>query len=167
MGLALSYLRVPPVVEGESDPARIAAALFGAPGGWRNGPEGRLLDLGGDWQALHWALTGDAWEGSQPEADVVCGGRLLTEDGADATGADVIYLAPERVKAAAAHLDSTGFTSLPGRLDPAVMSAAGVQGAGAPDPEARLRPAYGRVSAFFRTAAGEGQAVFKILRQEA
>ncbi|WP_245627537.1 DUF1877 family protein [Actinomadura oligospora] len=149
------------MVEGESDPARIAAALFGAPGGPR---DGRGLDLGGDWQVLHWALTGDAWEGRQPEADVVCGGRLLTEDGADASGADVIYLAPDRVKAAAAHLDTVGFASLSGRMNAAAMREAGVQGADLPDPGARLAPAYARLSDFFRTAAGEGQAVFKVLR---
>ncbi|MFC5182096.1 DUF1877 family protein [Actinomadura harenae] len=148
------------MVEGESDPARIAAALFGAPGG-RNV---HALDLGGDWQVLHWALTGDAWEGQQPEADVVCGGRLLTEDGADATGADVIYLAPERVKAAAAYLDDLGFAALQGRLDVAAMRAAGVQDADVPDPAARLRPACAHLSDFFRAAAGEGQAVFKVLR---
>ncbi|MEV5571210.1 DUF1877 family protein [Spirillospora sp. NPDC052269] len=149
------------MVGGESDPARIAAGLFGAPGAPR---DDRSLDLGGYWQVLHWALTGDAWEGRQPEADVVCGGRLLTEDGADASGADVIYLAPERVKAAAAHLDTIGFASLSARLDAAAMRAAGVQGADVPDPGARLGPAYARLSDFFRTAAGEGQAVFKVLR---
>ncbi|MEV4253232.1 DUF1877 family protein [Spirillospora sp. NPDC049652] len=144
----------------------MAAALFGARGFGRDVRDGRALDLGGDWQVLHWALTGDAWDGRQPEADVVCGGRLLTEDGADASGADVIYLAPERVKAAAAHLDTTGFASLPGRLEAAAMRAAGVQDADVPDPEARLRPAYARLSEFFRAAAGEGQAVFKVLRRE-
>ncbi|WP_235834157.1 DUF1877 family protein [Actinomadura logoneensis] len=152
------------MVEGESDPARMAAMLFGGRDLRTDARDGRVLDLGGDWQVLHWALTGDAWDGRQPEADVVCGGRLLTEDGADASGADVIYLAPERVKAAAAHLDSTGFASLPGRLDAAEMRAAGVQGADVPAPEARLRPAYARLAEFFRAAAGEGQAVFKVLR---
>ncbi|MCP2338535.1 YfbM family protein [Actinomadura rupiterrae] len=152
------------MLEGETDPARMAAASV-AGDGPGDGHDGRALDLGGDWQVLHWLLTGDAWDGRQPEADVVCGGRLLTEDGADATGADVIYLAPERVKAAAAHLDATPFASLAERMDAAAMIAAGVQDAEVPDPAARLRPAYARLTAFFRAAAGEGQAVLKVLRQ--
>ncbi|MFC4906798.1 DUF1877 family protein [Actinomadura gamaensis] len=144
------------MVEGEIDPARLVASS--------GAEDGRVLDLGGDWQVLHWLLTGDAWDGRQPEADVVCGGRLLTEDGADATGADVIYLAPERVKAAAAHLDATPFASLTGRLDADAMRSGGVQDADDPHAEERLRPAYARLTAFFRVAAGEGEAVVKLLR---
>ena len=90
MGLAMSYLRVPPVLEGEPDPTRIARRVFGERD-WRRRVPIAPLDIGGTWQALHYLVTGDPWEGRQPEADVVCGGRLLTEDGADELGMDVIY----------------------------------------------------------------------------
>ena len=78
MGLAMSYLRVPPVLEGEPDPTRIAQRVFGERDRRRRVPFAPL-DIGGTWQALHYLVTGDPWEGRQPEADVVCGGRLLTE----------------------------------------------------------------------------------------
>lgn len=165
MGLAMSYLRVPPVLEGEPDPGRIARRVFGA-GDWRRRAADPPFDLGGGWQAVHFLLTGDAWEGHQPAADVVCGGRLLTEDGADELGMDVIYLAPDRVKPAADHLAATPFAEVAGRFDPAAMAAAGVQDADRMDGGARDRvfePAYKALTAFFRAAADDGQAVYKVM----
>lgn len=165
MGLAMSYLRVPPVLEGEPDPARVARRVFGEPD-WRRRVPFAPLDVGGAWQALHYLVTGDPWEGRQPEADVVCGGRLLTEDGADELGMDVIYLAPDRVKPAADHLAATPFAGVAGRFEPAVMVQAGVQDAGRMDAAARdrvLKPAYEALVAFYQAAADEGQAVYKVM----
>jgi hypothetical protein len=165
VGLAMSYLRVPPVLEGEPDPGRIARRVFGV-ADWRRRVPTAPFDLGGAWQALHYLVTGDPWEGHQPEADAVCGGRLLTEDGADELGMDVIYLGPDRVKPAADHLAATPFGAVAGRFDPAAMAAAGVQDAGRIDDAARdrvLKPAYEGLTRFFRAAADEGQAVYKVM----
>ncbi|MEW2358793.1 DUF1877 family protein [Spirillospora sp. NPDC029432] len=166
MGLAMSYLRVPPVLEGERDPGAIARLIFGASDWRRRQPAPCVLDLGGGWQALHYLITGDPWDGRPPEADVVCGGRLLTEDGTGELGADVIYLAPDRVKPAADQLAATPYAELAGRYDPAAMAAAGVQDAAAlgPDP-ATLEPAYGGLARFFRAAADDGQAVYKVMAE--
>ena len=168
MGLAMSYLRVPPVLEGEPDPGRIARHIFGA-ADWRKRGGAELFDLGWTWQAVHYLVTGDPWDGRQPEADAVCGGRLLTEDGADELGMDVIYLAPERVKPAADHLAATPFAKVAGRYDPEAMGKAGVQDAGRLDGAARdkvLKPAYKGLAEFFRLAAAEGQAVYKVMAAE-
>ncbi|WP_433478263.1 DUF1877 family protein [Spirillospora sp. CA-142024] len=165
MGLAMSYLRVPPVLEGEPDPGRIARHVFGD-ANWRRRGARELFELGWAWQAMHFLVTGDAWEGRQPEADVVCGGRLLTEDGADELGMDVIYLAPDRVKPAADHLAATPFADVARRFDPAAMGKAGVQDAGRLDGAARdkvFKPAYRGLADFFRVAATEGQAVYKVM----
>jgi hypothetical protein len=166
--MAMSYLRVPPVLEGERDPAAIARLVFGA-GEWRRRqPASGVLDLGWTWQALHYLITGDPWDGRPPEADVVCGGRLLTEDGAAELGLDVIYLAPDRVKPAADHLASTAYGDLAGRYDPAAMAAAGVQDAEALDPEPRsLQPPYDGLTRFFRAASDEGQAIYKVMAERA
>ncbi|MBE1535115.1 YfbM family protein [Actinomadura algeriensis] len=161
----MSYLRVPPVLEGESDPGRIARQVFGDRE-WRRRAASLTADLGGAWQAMHYLLTGDAWDGRQPEADVVCGGRLLTEDGTDELGMDVIYLAPDRVKPAADLLAATPFADVAARFDPAAMHAAGVQDAAALDAADRdevLAPAYRALTGFFRAAADEGEAVYKVM----
>lgn len=170
MGLAMSYLRLPPSVEGESDPGHIARLVFG-PKDWRRRQSAdHMLDIARSWQGLHYLITGDPWEGRQPESDVVCGGRLLTEDGAGELGVDVIYLAPERVKAAADHLASTPFDRLVARFDLRQMAEAGVQDAKewarhpATDVRDRLlRPAYESLARFYADAAGHGEAVFKTM----
>ncbi|RKS74688.1 uncharacterized protein DUF1877 [Actinomadura pelletieri DSM 43383] len=165
MGLAMSYLRVPPVLEGEPDPGRIARHVFGD-AHWRRRGASALFDLGRAWQAMHYLCTGDPWEGRQPESDIVCGGRLLTEDGADELGMDVIYLAPDRVKLSADHLVATPFGAVAGRYDPAAMGEAGVQDADRLDADARdriLEPAYRGLTEFFQAAATEGQAVYKVM----
>ncbi|MBC6461782.1 YfbM family protein [Actinomadura sp. HBU206391] len=170
MGLAMSYLRLPPSLEGEPDPGRIARLVFGAADWRRRHHPGQMFDVGGAWQGLHYLLTGDAWDGRPPEADAVCGGRLLTEDGAAELGMDVIYLAPDRVKAAADHLASTPFDRIAGRYDLSRMAAADVQDAvhwaRRPPQEARdryLRPAYEGLTRFYLAAAGDGQAIYKVM----
>lgn len=166
MGLAMSYLRVPPSLEGEPDPGRIARLVFGERDWRRRQPAGQIVEVGAAWQALHYLITGDPWDGRPPEADVVCGGRLLTEDGADPLGMDVIYLAPERVKPVADHLAGTPFDALAPRFDLAAMAAAQVQDATAMNEQTRdkvLRPAYEGLSRFFAAATTEGQAVYKVM----
>ncbi|KAB2345457.1 YfbM family protein [Actinomadura rudentiformis] len=166
MGLAMSYLRVPPTMEGEPDPGRVARLVFGTPDWRRRQPAEQVLDLGGHWQALHYLITGDPWDGRQPESDVVCGGRLLTEDGEAELGIDVIFVAPDRVKAAADHLADTSFGTIADRYDPAAMAAAEVQDAAGLDAKTRdrvLKPAYENLTRFFAQAAADGQAVFKVM----
>ena len=101
MRVAMTYLRLPEA-EGGGDPGAVARSIFGSDG-WQS--RYSVLPIAGNWQGLHYLLTGDPWEGPHPAADIVCGGRLLTEDGAEELGMDVIYLAPQRVKTAADHHD--------------------------------------------------------------
>ncbi|WP_018654895.1 YfbM family protein [Actinomadura flavalba] len=168
MGLAMSFFRLPPVLEGEADPGAVARLLFGPAGRRAARPADTVLDLGGAWQVLHYLLTGDPWDGPQPASDVVCGGRLLTEDGADELGADVVYLSPDRVKLAADHLTATPFLLLAERWDVRAMAAADVQDARFLDDAARdrvLRPMHDAVTRFFQHAAAEGHAVHKLMTQ--
>lgn len=162
MRVAMTYLRLAEA-EGAGDPGTVARKVFGADG-WRE--RHPSLDVGVTWQGLHYLITGDPWDGPQPAADAVCGGRLLTEDGADELGVDVIYVNPDRVKLAADHLGGTPFEKVAARYDPARMAEAGVQDAaqwtGKPA-EKVLRPAYDGLIRFFGTAAAEGQAVYKAM----
>ncbi|MEV0398860.1 DUF1877 family protein [Actinoallomurus sp. NPDC050550] len=166
MRVAMTYLRLPEA-EGAGDPGTRARAVFGG-GNWRE--KHPVLPVAGAWQALHYLLTGDPWDGPHPAADVVCGGRLLTEDGAEELGVDVIYLTAERVKLAADHLAATEFASISGRYDAERMAELGVQGAddwvGEPAEAIRdgeLRVVYERLTRFFEAASAEGQAVFKAM----
>src|SRR5690242_237292 len=119
----MTYLRL---AEDGGDPGAVARSVFGARGWQASHP---VVAVDGAWQGVHYLLTGDPWEGPHPAADVVCGGRLLTEDGTEGLGMDVIYLAPDRVKSAADHLAATDFREIAGRYDVARMAELGVQGA--------------------------------------
>lgn len=162
MGLAMTLLRLAP---GES-PAEAQAAvatLFGHENWRADHDEDHLVDLGDRWQPLHYLLTGDAWEGERPAADVVCGGVLITaeDDVREKIGADVLYLSPARVAAAAGLLAGTGSARLVERMDAAAMKKAGVEGdAGNAD---AVRADHDRLAAFFGNAAAGGQAVYKIM----
>jgi hypothetical protein len=162
----MTYLRLPEA-EGGGDPAAVARSVFGKRG-WQDAYP--VLHVAGAWQGLHYLLTGDPWDGPHPAADIVCGGRLLTENGAEELGVDVIYLSPQRVKPAADHLVATDFGKIAGRYDPKRMVQLGVQGADewAAKPAAavrdrQLRPAYEHLVGFFTAAASEGQAIYKAM----
>jgi hypothetical protein len=162
----MTYLRLPEA-GGGGDPGTVARSVFGAQG-WRE--KYPSLAIAGAWQGVHYLITGDPWDGPHPAADVVCGGRLLTEDGAEELGVDVIYLGADRVKSAADFLAATDYRKIAGRYDPARMAKLGVQGAEAwaKQPVAavrdgELRVAYESLTGFFRAAANEGQAVYKAM----
>lgn len=162
MGLAMTLLRLAP--EGGSPDARATVgAVFGHENWRADHDNDHVLELGARWQPLHYLLTGDAWEGERPASDVVCGGVLFTDDDTlrEKIGADVVYLAPDRVAAAAGLLAGTGADRLLGRLDPAAMTEAGVEGnAGG---EKAVRADHKKLVAFFGRAAADGQAVYKIM----
>lgn len=166
MRVAMTYLRLPEAEVG-GDPHGSVRSVFGSPDWRKRYP---VLDVAGMWQGLHYLLTGDPWDGIGPGADVVCGGRLLTEDGSDELGMDVIFLAPARVKPAADHLAATGFDTIAGRYDAARMAKLGVQEAevwarkpAAEIRDGRLRPAYENLTRFFEAAAAGGQPIYKTM----
>lgn len=166
MRVAMTYLRLAET-EGERDPHAVARSVFGT-GDWRE--RHPVVSVGPAWQGLHYLLTGDPWDGPHPAADVVCGGRLLTEDGAEELGLDVIYLAPQRVKLAADHLAATKFGQIARRYDAERMAELGVQEArewvSRPAREVRdghLRAAFENLTRFFEAASSAGEAVYKAM----
>lgn len=163
MGLAMTLLRLAPGAEAPADAGAAVATVFGHENWRADHDDDHLVDLGARWQPLHYMLTGDAWEGERPAADVVCGGVLFTVDDAvrEKIGADVLYLSAERVAAAAGLLAGTGSDRLLERLDAKAMKKAGVEGdAGGAD---AVRADHERLVAFFGSAAADGEVVYKIM----
>ena len=162
--LAMTLLRSAPGEAVTPDDARsVVGAVFGH-GNWRaDHGDDHVVELGGRWQPLHFMLTGDAWEGDRPAADVLGGGVLLTEDDTlrEKIGADVLYLTVDRVAAAAGTLAGTAPDRLLERMDPDEMARAGVAGdsggAGA------VRADHDRLVAFYEAAAADGQVVYKLM----
>lgn len=170
MGMAMTYLRLPASLEGGHDPTQTARLAFGD-ARWRTRHRpAQLLDIADRWQGLHYLITGDPWEGKRPAADVVCGGPLLTQDEAmsEELKMDVIYLAPDRVKAAAKHLAATPFNKIAPRFDRARMVELNIESAEKwlKRPveevlEGELRTSYEHLVDFFGAAAATGQAIYK------
>lgn len=164
MGLAMTLLRSAPGDAGTPDDARAAVGAVFGHANWRaDHDDDHVVELGGRWQPLHFLLTGDAWEGDRPAADVLGGGVLLTEDDTlrEKIGADVLYLTPDRVAAAAGLLAGTGPDRLLDRLDPAEMTRAGVEGD--PGGADTVRADHDRLVAFYGSAAADGQVVYKLM----
>jgi hypothetical protein len=164
--VAMTYLRLAEA-EGGTDPRVVARSVFRAKD-WRD--RHPVLSVAETWQGLHYLLTGDPWDGPHPAADVVCGGRLLTEDGAEELGVDVVYLTAQRVKLAADHLAATKFSEIAGRYNAKRMAELGVQGAkewaARPVREVRdgeLRTAYEGLGKFFEAASAAGEAIYKAM----
>lgn len=162
MGLAMSCVR--PVrgdrASAAADPIVFARSVFGDPGG------GVHLDLGERWQALHYLLTGDPWEGERPAADLVCGGVLLTvDDGPRAQfGGDVLYLAPDRVAAAAAYLGRSSADTLLQRFDPVRMKELEIAGNWSDADIDPLRADRDALAELYASAAADGEPILKLMR---
>jgi hypothetical protein len=175
VGMAMTYLRLPPSFEGGNDPARTARLAFGSPD-WRSRHRrAQLLDIADFWQGLHYLITGDPWEGERPGADIVCGGPLVAqaEQAPAQLSMDVIYLSPKRVKDAADHLAKTPFTVIEARYDGAHMAELEIESAARwlsrPNDEVcrELRSVYENLAVFFGAAAATGQSIFKSMTSTA
>lgn len=163
MDLAMTLLRLAPEGGPSADARAAVAAVFGHENWRADHDDDHVIDLGARWQPLHYLLTGDAWDGERPASDVVCGGVLFTEDDEvrEKVGADVLYLTPDRVAAAAGLLAGTACDRLLERLDAAAMAEAEVEGdSGGED---GVRADHERLVTFFSGAAADGQAIYKLM----
>ncbi len=128
-------------------------------------PDAVLLDVDKDWQALHFLLTGDAWQGTPPHAWVVLGG---TEVGDDLGYGAAHYLTPQQVAEVAALLSALPSDHLADRYSPTALDAAGVypQGLWTREPDegwTSVQKSYKHLTDFYQQAAYQGRAVLKYL----
>lgn len=83
------------------------------------GHEGQILDLDKAWGAIHYLLTGTAWEGEAPQNFLLCGGEQVGD--VDLGLGPARSLSAEATRGAAAMLQSGTDAELRTRFDPADM----------------------------------------------
>jgi hypothetical protein len=118
------------------------------------------LDLGKSWHAIHYLLTGTAWEiGDGAAGAAILGGDEIGEDGGYGPAR---VLDPESVRAVAAELDAMDVETLRARFDPNAMAAAQIYpdiwAGGAAEFNA-LAVHFAELRRFYRAAAENGEAV--------
>jgi hypothetical protein len=118
------------------------------------------LDLGKSWHAIHYLLTGTAWEiGGSAAGAAILGGDALGEDGGYGPAR---VLGAESVRAIAAELDAMDIETLRARFDPDAMAAAEIYPdiwtGGAADFN-DLTKHFAELHRFYRAAAENDEAV--------
>jgi hypothetical protein len=81
------------------------------------------LDVDKAWHAIHFLLTGSAWEGDAPLNFIVAGGTGIGDNGDDGA---TRWLDSAEVVALATALDKIPTSTLMERFEPAALSAAGI-----------------------------------------
>ena len=84
----------------------------------------RNLDIDKSWHAIHYLLTGDAWQGNPPLANAVLGGTELGEE--DVGYGPCRYLTPEEVREVASALVGIPVEELRRRYDPVELEKADI-----------------------------------------
>ena len=115
------------------------------------------LYLGKAWHALHFLLTGSAWEGEGPLRFLASGG---TELGDELVYGPARVWSVDEVRAIAAALADVSGDELVARIDPAAMTAAEIYPAiwdRDQDFAEFIGPAYQELCAFVREAAARGE----------
>jgi hypothetical protein len=122
------------------------------------------LDLDKSWHAIHYLLTGTAWDiGDDAAGAAILGGDEVGEDDEDDGYGPARLLDPESVRAIADALDTLDPETLRARLDPTMMAAAeiypNVWTDGTVDFDNVIAPHFAELRRFYRSAATEGHAV--------
>jgi len=164
MSMTGNYLRVAPeVLAGlKADPDSILNFLY--PDDEARHPEGRHLDIGRSWQAIHFLLNGDPWEGDPPLIDAVLGGTPIGTD--DFGYGPTRYLNPEDVQAVAVAIDALPAYQLLEEFDPGAMNDAQIYAhgwRGSEEERQCLTTNYIELVAFFNRAAKAGDAMLLYL----
>lgn len=122
------------------------------------------IDVDKAWHGIHFLLTGDAWGGSPPLADVVLGG---TEIGEDIGYGPARYLTPAETKAAADAIAAISPDDFRARYDAAALSKHEIYPGIWDDPEDEaleyLAEHFESIREYFEEAATRGDAMLKYI----
>jgi hypothetical protein len=155
VSMIANYLRVPEsvLVGLYDDPSTVAELLY-------ERERERVVDVDKAWHAIHYTLTGSAWEASGALASVVLGGRPIGDE--DLGYGPARALTAAEVAAAAAELAAIDDAEFRARFDVEALASADVyppiwdEGDDALDYVAAY---YGVVRDLFRDAAASGDAI--------
>jgi len=158
MSMIGTYLRIEPALLEllRQDPDEIEEVLYGT----LKQPADRALDIDKSWHAIHFLLTGKAWEGPLPLRNVVLGGTLLGS--LDLGYGPARYLTPDEVRDCAAALSAISSDDLAARFDLAALSKAQIYPQAWRNHNDELEyilDYYRQLVAFFTQAAGAGDAM--------
>ena len=117
------------------------------------------LDLGKNWHAIHYLLTGSAWDIGEGAGAAVLGG---VEIGEDRGYGPARVLDPDSARVVATELDALRVETMRARFDPDAMAAAEIYPNGWDGGDAEwngLVEHLAELRRFYRAAAENGQAV--------
>jgi hypothetical protein len=118
------------------------------------------LDLDKSWHAIHYLLTGTAWELREGAGTAILGGDEIGEDGGYGPAR---LLSPETVHSVATALAMLDVETLRARFDTEAMASAdiypNVWANGTEDFDSFLAPNFTRLRQFYQAAAANDQAV--------
>ena len=138
-----------------SDPTKVSDFLYD-----ENTDPKFHLDIDKSWQAIHFLLNNDPWEGYGALFDVVLGGEALGEQ--DVGYGPARYLTPAEVKAVADALGEISSSDLLGKFDPSQLNKRNIYPSGWTGNPVELQYIgrnYTRIANFFQLAATNGEAM--------
>jgi uncharacterized protein DUF1877 len=161
MGMVGNYRRVTPEELERLRQVPEAIVTFLCPDDATVFPEDHFLYIDKTWQAIHFLLTGDPWEGQLPLRYAVLGAPPLNT--IDVGYGPARVLTPDQVQMVAAVLNTIPPDDLAARFDPAAFAAADIYPSGwgndIADDLDYILSYYGDLIDFFNAAAQVGNGV--------
>ncbi|MFI7598872.1 YfbM family protein [Actinoplanes sp. NPDC049681] len=142
------------------DPATVETLLYGDPDDDEDEMPDPELDLDKSWHAIHYLLTGTAWDVSEGAGAAILGGDEVGEDNGYGPAR---LLTSDKVQAVAAALDAMDVDTLRNRFVPEALAAADIYPAiwaqTDADFDSYLAPYFAQLRSFYGRASANGQAV--------
>ena len=146
------------------DPATVETLLYGDLDDDQDEMPDPELDLDKSWHALHYLLTGTAWDVGEGAGAAILGGDAIGEDNGYGPAR---LLSSDNVRVVAAALDAVDVDNLRNRFVPAAMAAADIYPAiwdqTDVDFDTYLAPYFLQLRSFYGVAAANGEAVLLAL----
>jgi hypothetical protein len=160
MSMTAAFVAIPATKLGElkEDPELVGEFFFER---LESGDEDTVLDIDKSWQGIHFLLTGDPYNGAEPQSLPILGG---TEIGSELSYGPARYLEPAQVEAAARVLADVVVEQLRQRYKPKELEIARIYPNGFWMKERDqafeyLAQWYERLQGFYAAAAQRGDAM--------